>query len=45
MKKDDFEKLNIESQIEFLNNKLSEGQTVLRLREDMGIGEKPLQTT
>ena len=43
MKKDDFEKLNIESQIEYINNKLSEGQTVIRIREDIGIGEKSLQ--
>lgn len=43
MKKDEFEKLNIESQIEYLNNKLSEGQTVIRIREDIGIGEKALQ--
>lgn len=29
--------------ITYLNNKLNEGQTVIRIREDLGIGEKRLQ--
>ena len=43
MKKEEFLNLNIESQINYLNNKLLEGQTVIRIREDIGIGEKTLQ--
>ncbi|QEZ70865.1 hypothetical protein D4A35_18215 (plasmid) [Paraclostridium bifermentans] len=29
--------------ITYLNDKLNEGQTVIRIREDLGIGEKKLQ--
>lgn len=43
MKKEEFEKLSIESKVNYLNDKLSEGQTVIRIREDIGIGEKALQ--
>lgn len=43
MEKDRFLKLNIEEQVEYLNKKLEEGQTVIRIREDLGIGEKTLQ--
>lgn len=43
MKKNEFLELNIDKQIEFINNKLAEGQTVIRIREDLGIGEKKLQ--
>lgn len=43
MKKEEFEKLNIEDKVKYLNDKLSEGQTVTRIREDIGIKEKPLQ--
>lgn len=43
MTKEEFEKLSIEAKIDYINNKLSEGQTVIRIREDIGIGEKSLQ--
>ncbi|MBC6005009.1 MAG: hypothetical protein E7C86_06145 [Paeniclostridium sordellii] len=43
MKKEKFSKLSIEDKVNYLNNKLSEGQTVIRIREDIGIGEKALQ--
>ena len=43
MTKEEFLNLNIEDKIEYINNKLSEGQTVIRIREDIGIGEKKFQ--
>ena len=43
MTKEEFLKLDIDKKIEYLNKKLSEGQTVIRIREDLGIGEKSLQ--
>lgn len=43
MNKDEFNKLNFKDKISYLNAKLSEGQTVIRIREDIGIGEKALQ--
>ena len=43
MEKDIFLNLSIEEQVEYLNKKLEEGQTVIRIREDLGIGEKALQ--
>lgn len=43
MKKEEFEKLSIESKVNYLNDKLSEGQTVIRIRANIGIGEKALQ--
>ena len=43
MKKEEFIKLNIEEQVKYLNEKLSEGHTVIRIREDIAIGEKALQ--
>lgn len=43
MNKDQFNNLDFMEKIEYLNNKLKEGQTVIRIREDMGIGEKALQ--
>lgn len=43
MNKDQFNKLEFIEKIEYLNNKLREGQTVIRIREDIGIGEKALQ--
>lgn len=43
MTKEEFLNLNIEDKIDYINNKLSEGQTVIRIREDIGIGEKTLQ--
>lgn len=43
MTKEEFLELDIDKKIEFLNEKLSEGQTVIRIREDLGIGEKSLQ--
>ncbi|MGL6105435.1 hypothetical protein [Romboutsia sp.] len=43
MNKDQFNNLDFMEKIEYLNNKLKEGQTVIRIREDIGIGEKSLQ--
>lgn len=43
MNKDQFNSLDFMEKIEYLNNKLKEGQTVIRIREDIGIGEKALQ--
>ena len=43
MTKEEFLELDINKKIEYLNEKLSEGQTVIRIREDLGIGEKSLQ--
>ena len=43
MNKDQFNNLDFMEKIEYLNNKLKEGQTVIRIREDIGIGEKALQ--
>jgi hypothetical protein len=41
--KEQFNNLDFMEKIEYLNNKLKEGQTVIRIREDIGIGEKSLQ--
>lgn len=41
--KNKFKELDIDKQIKYLNERLSEGQTVIRIREDLGIGEKWLQ--
>lgn len=43
MKKEEFIKLDIEEQVKYLNDNLLEGHTVIRIREDIGIGEKALQ--
>ena len=43
MNKDQFNKLDFMEKISYLNNKLREGQTVIRIREDIRIGEKALQ--
>lgn len=43
MKREEFNKLNIDDKIKYLNDKLSEGQTVTKIREELGIGEKSLQ--
>lgn len=43
MTKEEFLELDIDKKIEYLNEKLSEGKTVIRIREDLGIGEKNLQ--
>ena len=43
MNKDEFKKLNFKDKVSYLNAKLNEGQTVIRIREDIGIGEKALQ--
>ena len=42
MNKEQFNNLDFMEKIEYLNNKLKEGQTVIRIREDIGIGEKAL---
>lgn len=38
-----FKDLDIKEQIDYLNSKLVEGQTVTNIRKDLGIGEKWLQ--
>ncbi|MGL5713753.1 MAG: hypothetical protein ACRCXT_19115 [Paraclostridium sp.] len=38
-----FKELDIHDQIDYLNTRLLAGQTVIRIREDLGIGEKWLQ--
>lgn len=43
MTKKEFLELDIDKKIEYLNEKLSEGQTVIHIREDLGLGEKLLQ--
>lgn len=43
MDKNKFLDLNIDDKIDYLNKKLEEGKTVIRIREDIGIGEKALQ--
>lgn len=43
MNKEDFNNLNFEDKISYINNKLIEGQTVTKIRESIGIGEKTLQ--
>mgnify|MGYP003291983335 CR=1 FL=1 len=43
MKKIDFEKLLFTDKINYFNDKLREGQTVIRIREDLGISEKGWQ--
>ncbi|MGL5716061.1 MAG: hypothetical protein ACRCX2_23800, partial [Paraclostridium sp.] len=43
MTKDEFKNLNFKDKVLYLNERLSEGQTVIRIREDIGIGEKALQ--
>ncbi|CEN23996.1 hypothetical protein [Paraclostridium sordellii] len=43
MNKEEFNKLNFLDKIDYINNRLKEGQTVIRIREDIGIGEKALQ--
>ncbi|MGL4912861.1 MAG: hypothetical protein ACRC3Y_10590 [Romboutsia sp.] len=43
MNKGNFNKLDIISKIEYFNTKLNEGQTVIRIREDIGLSEKGWQ--
>ncbi|MGL6106121.1 hypothetical protein [Romboutsia sp.] len=43
MTKEEFKKMNFKDKVSYLNAKLSEGQTVIKIREDIGIGEKALQ--
>lgn len=43
MDKIEFKKLGIEDKVKYLNNKLSQGQTVTSIREDLGIKERTLQ--
>lgn len=43
MNKAQFLDLSIDDKINHLNEKLKEGQTVIRIREDIGLGEKTLQ--
>ncbi len=39
----EFESLDINAKVKYLNAKLKEGNTVIRIREDIGISEKYLQ--
>jgi hypothetical protein len=41
--KEEFNKLNFLDKIVYINTRLKEGQTVIRIREDIGVGEKTLQ--
>lgn len=43
MNKEEFNRLNFEDKISYINTKLNEGQTVTKIRESIGIGEKALQ--
>lgn len=43
MNKEEFNSLNFEEKIYYINAKLTEGQTVTKIREAIGIGEKSLQ--
>ena len=43
MTNEEFKKLNDIDKINYINSKLEKGQTVIRIREDLGIGEKSLQ--
>ena len=43
LSKDEFLSLDIKRKIDYLNTKLDEGYTVVRIRENLGIGEKTLQ--
>lgn len=43
MKKDEFNKLSFAEKINYFNSKLKEGQTVIKIREDIGMGEKGWQ--
>ena len=43
MNKEEFKMLSFTDKINYFNNKLREGQTVIRIREDIGIGEKGWQ--
>lgn len=43
MNKEEFNSLNFEDKISYINTKLIEGQTVTKIRESIGIGERSLQ--
>lgn len=43
MDKIKFNKLGIDDKVKYLNEQLAKGQTVIRVREDLGISEKGLQ--
>lgn len=43
MNKEEFKMLSFTDKINYFNDKLREGQTVIRIREDIGIGEKGWQ--
>lgn len=43
MNRTEFDSLDIEDKIKYLNSKLENGSTVTRVREDLRIGEKTLQ--
>ena len=43
MNKKEFKMLSFADKIKYFNGKLGEGQTVTRIREDIGIGEKGWQ--
>lgn len=43
MNKEEFNSLKFEDKISYINAKLIEGQTVTKIRENLGIGEKALQ--
>lgn len=43
MNKDKFKSLSSEDKIDYINEELAKGQTVIRIRKDLNIGEKALQ--
>lgn len=38
-----FDLLSIEDKVKYINDRLANGETVIRIREDLGVGEKALQ--
>ncbi|GAA0866457.1 hypothetical protein [Paraclostridium tenue] len=43
MNKEEFNKLNFLDKVNYINSRLKKGETVIRIREDIGIGEKAFQ--
>lgn len=43
MNKEEFNKLSINDKIQYINDRLSKGETVTNIRDSIGLGEKSLQ--
>ncbi|WP_270647948.1 hypothetical protein [Paeniclostridium hominis] len=43
MNKEEFNKLNFLDKVDYINTRLKESQTVIRIREDIRAGDKALQ--